>query len=265
MHISSVSGCSLVLTLLAVARAVQERPSLSCTRRSNGNTARIEVGDVPYGVIVTACRPGKMALTYDDGPGVFTEELLDILDSNGVKATFFVNGDNGNGPITDAEAGLADIIKETYSAGHQIGSHTFSNADLALLSSEERVKEMIQLEDALSEVIGVVPRYMRPPYTSCEADCVEDMSVFGYHVVNFNIDTKDYLGDYAEARTTFSSALDSADPAQEGFIGLAHDIHAESVHILSQYMIDEAKNHGYELVTLGECLGDPVEDWYREP
>lgn len=50
---------------------------------------------VPVGSIITACTvPGTFALTFDDGPYIYTSELLDILANNGVKATFFLNGQN---------------------------------------------------------------------------------------------------------------------------------------------------------------------------
>lgn len=141
--------------------------------------------DVAQNAAITNCtQPGMVALTYDDGPGPYTEELLDILEANDVKATFFVNGNNNNGPITEAKGAAA--IKEVYANGHFIGSHTWSHADLATLSTEERRNEMDQLQDALGDLIGFTPTYMRPPYFSCPSDCLQDMVDFGYSVVSFS-------------------------------------------------------------------------------
>lgn len=47
-------------------------------------------------------------------------------------------------------------------------------------------------------------------------------------------------------------------------IALAHDIHAETVYSLAQFMVDTARDQGYELVTVGDCLGDPSSNWYRD-
>jgi hypothetical protein len=77
-----------------------------------------------------------------------------------------------------------------------------------------------------------------------------------------NVDTKDYLKDYDFAREVYSSALSSTKTKEGGFIVLAHDIHPDTVRTLTQYMIDTAKDLGYKLVTLGECLGDPAKNWY---
>jgi hypothetical protein len=136
----------------------------------------------PYNTMITTCAsPGMVALTYDDGPGHYTDELLSILSKNGVKATFFVNGDNNNGPITKGI--LPSILRKVYARGHHIGSHTWSHANLTGLTREQRWQEMDQLQDALSNIIGITPTYMRPPYFECPSDCLRDMSDFGFHVV----------------------------------------------------------------------------------
>ena len=75
---------------------------------------------VPYGSVIYSCtQPGVVALTFDDGPFVYTEELLDSLAANGQKATFFINGqnwDNINNHVSTIQRMVAD--------GHQVGSHT---------------------------------------------------------------------------------------------------------------------------------------------
>ena len=56
---------------------------------------RPQFGSVPYGVPITRCNtPGTVAITFDDGPYVYTSELLDLLARYGTKSTFFVNGLN---------------------------------------------------------------------------------------------------------------------------------------------------------------------------
>lgn len=72
---------------------------------------------VNYGVLITKCRiPGHVALTFDDGPSVYTEELLNTLASWGAKATFFVTGYN--------LAGNEWLIRRIVNEGHQLASHT---------------------------------------------------------------------------------------------------------------------------------------------
>jgi hypothetical protein len=54
-------------------------------------------------------------------------------------------------------------------------------------------------------------------------------------------------------------------PASSSWIAISHDIQDKTVHGFVQYMIDQARNLKYQLVTLGECLGDPPSNWYRDP
>jgi peptidoglycan/xylan/chitin deacetylase (PgdA/CDA1 family) len=85
------------------------------------NIAAKRQSSIPIGTIISSCTvPGTVALTFDDGPYIYTDELLGILASNGVVATFFVNGQN-----YAAIADYASTIQRAANAGHQIGSHTY--------------------------------------------------------------------------------------------------------------------------------------------
>ena len=83
--------------------------------------------------------------------------------------------------------------------------------------------------------------------------------------LNFNLDTHDWEENYQLARDSFSSAVSQNSPTSSSFIAVSHDIHEQTVHGYVQYMIDQAREHKYELVTVGECLGDPPNNWYRDP
>jgi peptidoglycan/xylan/chitin deacetylase (PgdA/CDA1 family) len=75
---------------------------------------------VPIGQIITSCTvPGNVALTFDDGPYIYTEHVLDLLKAGGHHATFFINGNN-YASVYDYASTLQRMIVE----GHQIGSHT---------------------------------------------------------------------------------------------------------------------------------------------
>ena len=69
-----------------------------------------------------------VALTFDDGPYVYTPALLDILAANNAKATFFVVGDNGGkGQIQDPSTGYPAIIRRMIAEGHQVGCQFISS------------------------------------------------------------------------------------------------------------------------------------------
>ncbi|KAL0931506.1 polysaccharide deacetylase [Colletotrichum truncatum] len=222
------------------------------------------------GSIITTCaNPGSIALTFDDGPYIYTSQLLDILEAQNVKATFFVAGNNkGKKRMDDPATPWPAIMRRMHSLGHHIASHTWTHRNLNLVNNTILRTEMIYNEMAFRNLFGWVPTYMRPPYLECHAasGCLGLMKTLGYHVINVNIDTKDYMYDtpalIQTAKDRFSSGI-STNAAANSYIELSHDVHYQTVVNLTQFMIDTAKARGYRLVTVGECLNDPKENWYR--
>jgi hypothetical protein len=147
---------------------------------------RPALGNVPTGVVIKSCTvPGTVALTFDDGPYIFTATLLDTLSAAGVKATFFVTGINGGkGEIDNKATGYPALLQRMIKEGHQIASHTWSHADLTLSTRQQRMDQMIKNEIALTDALGFFPAYMRPPYSFTNADVLTDLKTLGYHVVS---------------------------------------------------------------------------------
>jgi hypothetical protein len=82
--------------------------------------------------------------------------------------------------------------------------------------------------------------------------------------MNYDIDTRDWQGDYNYAQNTYTTILSQHSPASSSWIAIGHDIQQQTVTSFTQYMIDQARKLGYQLVTVGECLGDPAPNWYRD-
>lgn len=226
---------------------------------------RPQIGAVPYGEVINSCvAPGAIALTFDDGPSAYTEDLLDLLDSEDVRATFFVCGGNLDSDQITGH-GNPSILRRMIMSGHQIGSHTWGHPDLATMDEEQALTHMFKNEQALLSVLGVVPTYLRPPYLSTTDETLDVMDELGYHVVNLDLDTSDWASDYAAAEQNFLNAVKSSDPRTSSHIVLAHDIHERTAHEFAEFIIREGKAAGYRFVTVGECLGDPVRNWYRNP
>jgi peptidoglycan/xylan/chitin deacetylase (PgdA/CDA1 family) len=98
----------------------------------------------------------KVALTFDDGPGDATRAVLGVLSELGVKATFFVVGENVKG--------REDVLRAAYNQGHVIGSHSFAHSWLTNFYRSRRMKdEVARGIDAVAAVIGKRPRLYRPP------------------------------------------------------------------------------------------------------
>ncbi|KAK9608506.1 hypothetical protein V6Z96_006000 [Aspergillus fumigatus] len=234
---------------------------------------RPHVGAVPYGphVIRSCARSGTIALTYDDGPNRYTADLLDLLDRYDAKATFFISGiNNSKGPIDHPDLPWASLIQRMQRTKHQIASHTWSHQDLSKVTPEQRRQQILKNEAAFRNVLGKIPTYMRPPYSSClpETGCLDDMGTMGYHIILYDIDTKDYSHDSPSAiqvsKNTFDAALSPWKASEKSWLVIAHDVHEQTVHNLTEHMLRRMAEYGYKAVTVGECLEDPQEFWYRE-
>ena len=138
---------------------------------------------------------------------------------------------------------------------------------------------MTELEDAFEEVVGVIPRYMRPPFLAVDGKVLSAMANLGYHVIGASIDTKDYENNSPELISRsfekFRAELNAG-----GTIVLSHDVHEQTVYSLTRMMLEEIFERGLQrmsspsssclvmilmdtAVTVGDCLGDPQENWYR--
>jgi len=155
------------------------------TGKDTSAIPRPKFGSVPYGANIAHCAVlGKVALTFDDGPYIYTKDMLDLLKRNNVHATFFLVGNNGGkGQINNPAAGYVPIVQRMIADGHQIGSHSWSHQDLQAATPAQRRSQIINNEIALADILGVLPTYFRPPYTNCDAACLSDLGALGYHVV----------------------------------------------------------------------------------
>ncbi|ORY47468.1 family 4 carbohydrate esterase, partial [Rhizoclosmatium globosum] len=200
----------------------------------------------------------QAALTFDDGPGKWTGELLDYLAEQGIKATFFVNGKNWNciyNPI------YTDFLIRAYNEGHQIGHHTWSHKALTEISDDQVHQEMQLLDDAFYRILGFVPRYMRPPYGAGVRDPRIEaiMKQRGYVIVGWSV-------------YSYDADMDDGRPAGKhleynpggGYITLNHDVYERTVKNTTVFEVELLRSLGYNPVPASICLGDPnPQNWYR--
>ncbi|VUC32514.1 unnamed protein product [Clonostachys rosea] len=262
-----IQPLNLLAALVAVGDLAAAIPVDSSASLEVRDMPRPRFGNVPYGVDITTCTvKGKVALSFDDGPGEYTAKVLDTLEKNGnIKATFFLVGSSGNGQTGISNTSYAAVLKRMFNAGHQLGSHSWSHQNFDAISQQQMREEVLKNEDIFSKTFGVIPTYWRPPYTHCSAPCVSILNEYAYHITDFNIDTRDWQDDGVNAKSIYSGIIKASNPITDKWISLAHDIHPFTADGFVQYMIDVAKEKGYQFTTIGDCLGDPSSNWYRNP
>jgi peptidoglycan/xylan/chitin deacetylase (PgdA/CDA1 family) len=97
-----------------------------------------------------------LALTFDDGPGESTPEVLDLLERHGARATFFVCGRNVRR--------LPGVLRAAVEAGHEIGNHTENHPRLWLRTPAFIRREIGAAQLSVVEACGIAPRWFRPSY-----------------------------------------------------------------------------------------------------
>jgi len=189
------------------------------------------------------CAPAevkRVALTFDDGPHpVYTEQLLDGLSERGVKATFFVTGQN-------AEL-HPDIIKRLHDEGHLIGNHTYSHIQLTPANKETFKNELIQTNKIIKNITGEEVQYVRPPYGSWDKTLETELNMFP---VLWNVDPLDWC-----TSNTNRVANSIIKNVSENSIILMHDYYDSSVKA-ALLVVDELIKGGYEFVTVDQILFD---------
>ncbi|KAL1924754.1 uncharacterized protein VTP21DRAFT_4408 [Calcarisporiella thermophila] len=220
---------------------------------SVASALNLEEGQLPKKaeVYYKCVKPGTFAITFDDGPFEYGRGLLEWLNKNKLKATFFYNGE-GWGKIENYK----DHVRRVFASGHLIGSHTWSHKDLTKLNETEAKEEMTKLENAFKEIIGVRPKYMRPPFGSTDEKTLQLLGELGYYVINWNVDSMDWLyNDLAKEQEQYRKALNGTDPKKEGHISLQHEVYKTTVDDLAPWVYKYVKELGYKPVTVAECLG----------
>ncbi|KAI9003402.1 hypothetical protein DFJ74DRAFT_694743 [Hyaloraphidium curvatum] len=213
--------------------------------------------DLAPNYLWTACPDGAFALTFDDGPWMYTNDLLDILKKNDVKATFFINGNN-KGRIDDH----INVVRRAVAEGHIIGSHTWSHTSLANLDEPGIVREMNLLSYKIKDIIGAYPTLMRPPFgAGWNEDRVRGvLGKLGFHIVMYELDPNDYatqegVQSYDDTIGYYKSYFEYGNGAKKGgVLSLSHDVLPTTVYNLTQAVIDMARTAGYRFALVDECV-----------
>lgn len=164
----------------------------------------------------------KVYLTFDDGPSSNTDNILDILDTYGVKATFFVTGKEG----AKAEASYRRIVEE----GHTLGMHSYTHNYSVIYASEEAfMEDMEKLQRYLYDVTGVQSTYIRFPGGSSNKVSDVDMRLLitdvheaGMEYFDWNVSSQDASSKPLTKEEILDNCLNSIERFQNCII-LMHD------------------------------------------
>lgn len=222
------------------------------TEDAEGNVTTVErtvVVDAAERAETVTPKEKTIYLTFDDGPSVHTEELLDVLKEYGVKATFFV---------VDTEC--VDLVSRIVEEGHSIGIHTISHDYKEIYASEEAFfADLLGMQQIIYEKSGVKTYLMRFPGGSSNTiskfnegimtrltQAVEDA---GFYYFDWNVDSND-AGGAKKAKQVFQNVTEGAEKRKVSIV-LQHDTKKFSIEAVEK-IICWGQENGYTFRGLDE-------------
>jgi peptidoglycan/xylan/chitin deacetylase (PgdA/CDA1 family) len=187
----------------------------------------------------------ELALTFDDGPGPYTQQLVATLNTLHVHATFFAIGEEER----YFSAGSSLELR----SGDVIGDHTETHPMMASLSAHDQHEELVEQIARIELLDGPRPRLFRPPYGSFNATTFHLLHALHLLMILWSTDTEDYRLPGVSA--IVQSALAGAHP---GAIILMHDAGGDRSETIAALpaIIRELRKRGLEPVTIPRLLLD---------
>jgi peptidoglycan-N-acetylglucosamine deacetylase len=195
-----------------------------------------------------------VALTFDDGPSVWTDPIVDQLERHGGHGTFFVIGD-----AIDGDEQLA-TLQRLVDGEHEVGNHTWSHPDLRTLADDDIRDEMLRTGARIEEVLGVKPGYWRAPFFRCDVRVRAAVGDLAGHEVWHSVVPGDWELPAAETASRVLAGLQPGDivvlhdgrPANEpaNLSWPTRDATVEAVGLI----LDEMTARGLRSVTVSELL-----------
>ncbi len=216
------------------------------TRESRAESAAINrtLAYTPY-VRIAGAQHREIALTFDDGPGPYTPQILAILQREHVPATFFEVG--------VLERYFNASTSEIAADGDVIGDHTEMHAPMSKLPKAAQRAQLLEQVSAIEPFGAPFPRLFRPPYGLWNATTLALLHRYRMLMVLWTVDTNDYR------RPGVSAIVDAAvDGARPGAIILMHDAggdRSQTVAALPRIIAALRREH-YQLVTVPRLLLD---------
>jgi peptidoglycan/xylan/chitin deacetylase (PgdA/CDA1 family) len=198
----------------------------------------------PY-VRIAGAQHREVALTFDDGPGPFTPQVLAILKQEDVPGTFFEVGVEEH----FFHAGTSEAVAD----GYPIGDHTFTHPPMSTLGRHQQQAQLLRQIRAIKAYGAPAPRLFRPPYGRWNSTTLSLLHRYRMLMVLWSVDTSDYTRPGVQA--IVNAALNGARP---GAIILLHDAGGDRTQTVLALpkIISALRGRGYRLVTVPQLLVD---------
>ena len=216
---------------------------------SYGNKNTISRKVIVYSDVSVIPKNGKIIyLTFDDGPGSYTEEILNVLDKYNVKATFFVTNQFRN---------YQQLIKREYDNGHSIAVHTESHNYKKIYNSvDDYINDFNNMNQIIFEQTGVYSNIFRFPGGTSNTiskfnkgimtKLSNKMLELGYYYFDWNVDSLDTK--YKDPEKIANAVISELDKNEHSIV-LMHDIKSANVESVDK-IVSYGLENGYTFLPL---------------
>ena len=206
-----------------------------------GNT-NLKVLQEYNGIAIGNSEDKFIYLTFDNGyEAGYTNQILDTLKENNVKATFFITAHYLNT--------ASELIQRMIQEGHIVGNHTVNHKSMPEIADEEIKEEVIKLHQAVNEKFGYEMKYIRPPKGEFSERSIAITNSLGYKHVMWSFAYVDWEEDNQPSEEKAIKTI--IDNLHKGEIMLLHGNSKTNANILDR-VLKEIKSQGYEIKSLEE-------------
>ena len=181
-----------------------------------------------------------IAITFDDGPNIHTERILDVFEAHDARATFFVLGKRLRSFHIE--------IERMYRNGFEVLGHSWNHPDMTRLSETGIREQITGTHNAIEDIIGSVPQMFRPPFGAFNNTVRRVSAELGFSIISWSVCPMDWDLICADeiARRVLRTVRD-------GDIVLLHDPHPPTA-IAVERIVPELIARGYQLVTVSDLF-----------
>jgi peptidoglycan/xylan/chitin deacetylase (PgdA/CDA1 family) len=195
------------------------------------------------GAEIVDCSQAKcVALTFDDGPSPYTDRLLQILNQNDARSTFFLIGNK----VAANPAGAKRIAD----AGMEVANHTWEHPNMTTIPPEDIGSQISKANDAIQAATGQRPKLLRTAGGLINDNVLAAAKQQGMADVNWDVIPFDWMNDSNTAATRYMLMTQ----IKPGSVVLFHDTYSSTVDLVYQF-IPVLRANGYHLVTASQLLG----------
>jgi len=187
-------------------------------------------------------------LTFDDGPSIMTDKVLDILKENDVTATFFIIGNQ----IKGQEA----VVKRIFNEGHSIGLHTYTHTYKNIYPSRKGfISEMLKSQNEINDLVGIKPTTIRFPSGSrnhLTKPFLDQLHTYNFKVYDWNACMSDGVNCKTPIDKLYRDATRTKDTEHPIILLMHCDYMHKNTCIALPRVIKYYKNNGYEFKIIND-------------